>query len=64
MDEDEPISQEETIKVEAAVNQKIFKENLEKALDTLTSREKEVLELRFGLKDGEARTLKGVRKVF
>ena len=64
MDEDEPISQEETIKVEAAVNQKIFKENLEKALDTLTSREKEVLELRFGLKDGEARTLEGARKVF
>ena len=64
MDEDEPISQEETIKVEATVNQKIFKENLEKALDTLTSREKEVLELRFGLKDGVVRTLEECGKYF
>lgn len=64
MDEDEPISQEETIKVEVAVNKNMFKESLEQVLDTLAPREKEVLELRYGLKDGKARTLEEVRTLF
>lgn len=39
-------------------------ENLNKVLGTLTEREKKVLELRFGLRDGKARTLEEVGKNF
>ena len=42
----------------------LLKEQLGEVLDTLTSREKEVLRLRFGLKDGKARTLEEVGKSF
>lgn len=38
------------------------KETINKVLDTLTSREKKIIELRFGLKDGQARTLEEVGK--
>ena len=41
-----------------------LKEQLDEVLDTLTSREKEVLRLHFGLKDGKARTLEEVAKSF
>jgi len=42
----------------------LLKEQLEDVLDTLTPREKRVLRLRFGLDDGQARTLEEVGQEF
>lgn len=42
----------------------VVQEKLEKVLDTLTEREKRVLQLRFGLGDGYPRTLEEVGSVF
>ncbi len=42
----------------------LLKEQLSEVLETLTDREQKVLELRFGLKDGRARTLEEVGKEF
>ncbi len=42
----------------------LLKEQLDKVLDELTPREKKVLQLRFGLKDGRARTLEEVGQEF
>ncbi len=42
----------------------MLREELDKALDSLTDRERQVIELRFGLKDGRARTLEEVGKEF
>lgn len=42
----------------------MLKEQLVEVLDTLTEREQKVLKLRFGLKDGRARTLEEVGKEF
>lgn len=42
----------------------LLKDQLNEVLDTLTEREKEVLKLRFGLKDGKARTLEEVGSQF
>ena len=42
----------------------LLKEQLMEVLDTLTDREKKVLMLRFGLKDGRSRTLEEVGKEF
>ncbi len=42
----------------------LLKEQLIEVLDTLTSREKQVLRLRFGLDDGKARTLEEVGREF
>lgn len=42
----------------------LLKEQLEDVLDTLTDREENVLRLRFGLDDGNTRTLEEVGKVF
>ncbi|ATW27658.1 RNA polymerase sigma factor RpoD [Candidatus Formimonas warabiya] len=42
----------------------LLKEQLEEVLETLTSREKKVLQLRFGLEDGRSRTLEEVGQVF
>ncbi len=42
----------------------LLKEQLTEVLQTLTDREQKVLELRFGLKDGRARTLEEVGKEF
>ena len=52
-----------TIPMEAATNS-MLKEQLEEVLDTLTSREQQVICLRFGLYDGQARTLEEVGKDF
>jgi len=41
-----------------------LRNNLLEVLETLTDREKQVLELRFGLKDGKSRTLEEVGKEF
>ncbi len=42
----------------------LLKEQLEEVLETLTAREKKVLQLRFGLEDGRSRTLEEVGQVF
>jgi RNA polymerase primary sigma factor len=42
----------------------IFRSKLTATLGSLTERQREVLELRFGLKDGQARTLEEVGKRF
>jgi RNA polymerase primary sigma factor len=47
-----------------AVSSALFKEQLEDVLGTLTDREKNVLQLRFGLEDGRERTLEEVGKSF
>ena len=41
-----------------------MKEQLTEVLATLTDREKKVLELRFGINDGRARTLEEVGQIF
>jgi len=48
---------------EAAANQ-LLKEQVAAVLDSLTGRERRVLQLRFGLEDGRARTLEEVGKEF
>ena len=45
-------------------SQRLLKERLNEVLDTLTERERKILELRFGLKDGYQRTLEEVGKQF
>ena len=42
----------------------MFREQLDEVLDTLTTREKSVLKLRFGLEDGRSRTLEEVGREF
>ena len=49
--------------VDATSNQ-LLKEQLQTILDSLSTRERAVLEMRFGLKDGEAHTLEEVGKAF
>ena len=51
------------VPMEAATNV-MLKEQLEEVLDTLTNREQQVISLRFGLYDGQARTLEEVGKDF
>jgi len=47
-----------------ATSQQLLKEQIDKVLDELTEREKKVLQLRFGLRDGHARTLEEVGREF
>jgi RNA polymerase primary sigma factor len=47
-----------------ATSQQLLKEQIDRVLDELTEREKKVLQLRFGLRDGRARTLEEVGKEF
>lgn len=47
-----------------AAESEILKEEIESVLDTLTGREKTVIKLRFGLIDGQPRTLEDVGKEF
>jgi RNA polymerase primary sigma factor len=47
-----------------ATAQQLLKEQIDKVLDELTEREKRVLQLRFGLGDGHARTLEEVGREF
>jgi len=42
----------------------MLREQLDSVLDTLTNREKRILELRFGIEDGRSRTLEEVGKEF
>lgn len=61
IDKDEPISQEETRKVDIPAYINLMKKDLKEALDTLPTREKEVLELRFGLDGNKPKTLEEIR---
>ena len=45
-------------------NQELLKEQLNEVLDTLTDREENVLRLRFGLEDGQTKTLEQVGQQF
>jgi RNA polymerase primary sigma factor len=47
-----------------ATSRQLLKEQIDRVLDELTEREKRVLQLRFGLGDGHARTLEEVGKEF
>ena len=47
-----------------AASYMLLREQLDDVLDTLTDREKRVLELRFGIEDGRSRTLEEVGKEF
>ncbi len=47
-----------------AASHQLLKEQVEAVLDSLTGRERRVLQLRFGLEDGRARTLEEVGKDF
>jgi len=47
-----------------AASRQMLKEQMNDVLDTLTERERQVLELRFGLEDGRSRTLEEVGKAF
>jgi RNA polymerase primary sigma factor len=47
-----------------AASQELLKGHINEVLDTLNPRERKVLELRFGLKDGRSRTLEEVGRDF
>ena len=47
-----------------AASYRLLKEQVDEVLNTLTDREKRVLQLRFGLEDGRSRTLEGVGREF
>ena len=47
-----------------SASHELLKGHLEEVLDTLNPRERKVLELRFGIKDGRSRTLEEVGKEF
>jgi RNA polymerase primary sigma factor len=57
--------EDETVEgpVDAASNQ-LLKEQVQSILDSLSTREREVLEMRFGLKDGQGHTLEEVGQAF
>ena len=48
----------------ALPSHQLLKEQVEAVLDSLSGRERRVLQLRFGLEDGRARTLEEVGKEF
>ncbi len=58
------IEDEKALAPDEAANQTMLREQLEEILDTLSDREKRVLELRFGLNDGVPKTLEDVGKEF
>ncbi len=47
-----------------AASQELLKEQMRDILDSLSDRERQVLEMRFGLKDGQGRTLEEVGQAF
>ena len=58
------IPDEEASEPAEAASFALLREQLDEVLDTLTPREKKVLELRFGMTDGRTRTLEEVGKEF
>ncbi len=58
------IEDNEAMSPEEFTSQEMLKEQLNEVLDTLTDREENVLRLRFGLEDGQSKTLEQVGKQF
>ena len=58
------IEDHEAIAPDDATGSILLREQIEELLTGLTERERQVLELRFGLKDGKTRTLEEVGKYF
>lgn len=58
------IPDEEQYTLEDLVVYKSLVDDVERALDTITEREKEIIRLRFGLEDGREHTLEEIGKVF
>ena len=58
------IEDHETVAPDDAAGSSLLREQIEELLQSLTDRERQVLELRFGLKDGKTRTLEEVGKYF
>lgn len=58
------IEDHEAVAPDDAAGSILLRERIEELLQGLTDREREVLELRFGLKDGKTRTLEEVGKYF
>lgn len=58
------IADHETVAPDDAAGSILLREQIEELLQSLTDRERQVLELRFGLKDGKTRTLEEVGKYF
>lgn len=58
------IEDHETVAPDDAAGSILLCEQIEELLQSLTDRERQVLELRFGLKDGKTRTLEEVGKYF
>ena len=57
--------EDETVQAPAeAASRQLLKEQVQNALSILTDREREVLEMRFGLKDGQDHTLEEVGQHF
>ena len=64
VDENEPDIHEDPRKTDTAAIINLYKKDLQRLLSVLTEREKKVIELRFGLEDGRARTPEEVAKFF
>lgn len=58
------IEDQEAVVPADAASFSLLQQQLRRILDTLTDRERKVIELRFGLKDGHPRTLEEVGRVF
>lgn len=58
------ITDSHQLTVEELVEQNLLREKIEEVLEELTDKEKNILRLRFGLKDGVPRTLEQVGKVY
>ena len=58
------VPDERTMSPEEYTTAELLKEELCSVLDTLTEREEKVLKLRFGLEDGQCRTLEEVGQIF
>ena len=58
------VEDEKMVAPDAAAGQQLLKETVAAVLHSLAPRERQVLELRFGLHDGRSRTLEEVGKVF
>lgn len=58
------IEDHETVAPDDAAGSILLREQIDELLQSLTDRERQVLELRFGLKDGKTRTLEEVGKYF
>lgn len=58
------IEDQDAMRPDDYTNQELLKEQLDEVLETLTDREENVLRLRFGLQDGQTKTLEQVGKQF